>query len=306
MIKVHSYCSYKHSPSGFVYGSFEVGEKTDNADYYLSDENNNSIVQTAFENGIIRRLCGKIPDSHNYIFLIRKLKYNYGNDHSDIGREVQMNFAFEFDSFSEFLSFICGYYSNEEQDAPALNHQLADCIIPDKSVDTYKYRISKNALTSWITSIKQPLSNVENEQNKKYKNSIYITASSANTDYTEQIQDLFKFPNLISEQPVELRRENNSANYYYPIKKKIQFSKKQQQVKEQRKNLGGQKKKIYLLILIIVIMVVALLVVICGILSSSQQNQSEINSIRTVMTNDIIDDQTVPLVDYSSSLFQIL
>ena len=58
MIKIHSYCSYKHSPSGFVYGSFLVGEKADNSDYCPSEENNANIVQTAFENGIIRRLCG--------------------------------------------------------------------------------------------------------------------------------------------------------------------------------------------------------------------------------------------------------
>jgi hypothetical protein len=231
VIKIHSYCSYKHSPSGFVYGSFLVGEKADNSDYCPSEENNANIVQTAFENGIIRRLCGKIPDSYRYIFLVRKLKYNYGNDHSDIGREVQMNFGFEFDSFDEFLSFVCGFINAEEQDAQTLYHQLADCVIPDESVKTYKYRISKKTLDLWIASIKQPLSNNENEQYKKYKKGIYITASSTSTDYTEEISSLFEFPNTINEQPVELCREKNTANYYYPLKKKSQFSKKWTQVR---------------------------------------------------------------------------
>ena len=272
MIIVHSYCSYKHSPSGFVYGSFVVDE-TNNTDYYLSDSNNAEIVQIAFENGIIRRLCGKRPDSESFIFLVRKLKYNYGNDYSDIGREVQMNLGFEFDSSDEFLSFVCGFCKTEESDAPALYKQLADCVIPDKSVEPYNYRISKRIIDSWIDSIKQPLSNDENKQFSKYKNRIYITAASSSTDYTEEIRALFSFPDSINGRFVEFCREESSPKYYYP-----HYSQKKKNI--QQNGLAYQKKRIQLLVLIVLVLIILslLLLIFC---SANKKTQ-------TAMTHETI------------------
>ncbi len=285
MIKVHSYCTYSNSHAGFVYGSFVIGENADNTDYCLSEENNANIVQIAFENGIIRRLCGKIPSSYNYIYLIRKLKYNYGNDHSDIGREVQMNFGFEFDSYDEFLSFVFGFNNAEEQDAQTLYHQLADCVVPDKSIEIYQYRISKDTLDSWIQSIKQPLSNDENEQYKKYKKGIYITASSTSTDYTKEISSLFGFPSIINEQAVELCREENTANYYYPLKKKGQFSKKWTQVRIKP-------------IIVVVLILIGLLAFALWKNSSKQQTNLSIKMTIPIEETMMVDDQQLVFIEH--------
>lgn len=284
MIKVHSYCSYKHSPLGFVYGSFEVkGKDVDNADYYLSGDNN-VIVQTAFENGIIRRLCGKIPNSSDYIFLVRKLKHNYGNNHPDIGREVQMNFGFEFDSFEEFQSFTSGFLCVEKQDAQSLYEQLADCIIPDETVETYKYKILKNRFNTWIDTIKKQLSDNDSELFKRYKKQICITTSSTVTDYTEEICNLFNFPNSINNNPVDFCRDKNTANYFYPIKKKFQFSKNPQQY------LSPQKKKKHPIMALMITIIFIVIFFFYGMHSSNSSKkkpiQSGINTTGTIMMID--------------------
>ncbi len=218
MITVHSYCSYKHSPSGFVYGSFRFEESAAADSYRLSNDNNIPVVRSAFENGIIRKVCGKIPGSSKYVFLVRKLKHGYGNAHDDIGREVQMNFAFEFDSFDEFHSFASGYLNAEKQDAAVLYKKLADCIIPDKSIENYNYRIPMAAFNSWIKSIKQH--STAGQELNDCKESICITTSSKSMDYTEEIKKIFNFPPAVNGQSVELCRIADTSDYRYPCKKK--------------------------------------------------------------------------------------
>ena len=115
MIIVHVYCSYKSSPIGFAYGTFEFMPDNDDANYYLSNANKNQFVLSSFEDGKIRRASGKCPGSSKYLFLVRKLKYDYGLSHTDFGRDVDMNFAFEFDSYDEYRRFSTNFLNFEKQ-----------------------------------------------------------------------------------------------------------------------------------------------------------------------------------------------
>lgn len=67
MIRVHTYCSYKLSPSGFQYGTFDIIDDPKEGMYYLSDENKNSIVSSAFDYSIVKRLKGKLPKKNTFI-----------------------------------------------------------------------------------------------------------------------------------------------------------------------------------------------------------------------------------------------
>ncbi len=279
MITVHSYCSYKNSPSGFVYGSFKIDEPADNDSYLLSDKYNRPFVRSAFECGIIRRVSGKIPNSSKYIFLVRKLKYDYGNDHDDVGREVQMNFAFEFDTFDEFSSFVSGYSNAESQNASALYKHLADCIIPDTGIETYKYRISKGEFESWIELISQGSS----QKQDKFRDRICITTSSKSTDYTENISKIFNFPYAVNGEPVEWCRNEATGDYVYPCKKKP---------------LDRWKSKLRPILLVTVLVLFVLVLILLSLFGIHTKDADK-KSVKAKNTGDIICEQNIDLTQCS-------
>lgn len=217
MIIIHAYCSYKSSPIGFAYGSYKYSPAKDTPFYYLNNNDNNSFVLSSFEDGKIRRACGKLPDSGRYIFLVRKMKHDYGLGHDVFGRDVDMNFAFEFDQFDEFQAFTTGFVDAEKKNLKQLYRELADCICPDISVEIYKLSINKKAFDQWFRKM------MEIEPSEKYNNlkeRIKITASSSLVDYSRDIADIYQ----LSEQDldgelIEIKRIKESADYIYPVKK---------------------------------------------------------------------------------------
>lgn len=217
MIIIHAYCSYKSSPIGFAYGSYKYNPDKDTPFYYLNNNDNNSFILSSFEDGKIRRACGKLPDSKRYIFLVRKMKHDYGLGHDVFGRDVDMNFAFEFDCFSEFKAFTTGFVDAEKKNSKQLYRELADCICPDMSVEIYKLSINKKVFDQWFSKMN------EIEPSEKYNNleeRIKITASSSLVDYSRDIADIYQ----LSEQDldgelIEIKRIKESADYIYPVKK---------------------------------------------------------------------------------------
>lgn len=217
MIIIHAYCSYKSSPVGFAYGSYEYSPAKDAPFYYLDHNYNNPFVLASFEDGIIRRACGKLPGSMNYIFLVRKMKHDYGLGHEEFGRDVDMNFAFEFDHFNEFKAFTTGFVHAEKKNSKQLYKELADCICPDLSVEIYKLSINKKIFDQWFCNM------IETEPSEKYnklKEEIRITALSSQTDYSQDIAELYQFKTDLDGDSVEVRRMEESADYFYPVKKK--------------------------------------------------------------------------------------
>ena len=150
MIIVHTYCSYKLSPSGFQYGTFEITDNESEDMYYLSDEKKDSIVSSAFDYGIVKRLKGKLPNKNTYIFLFKKISYTYDSEHDDVGGDVSLNMALEFDDFMQFICFSNGFEKYEKNTPLELARSLADCIKPDITITKYanvctaKYTLKKS------------------------------------------------------------------------------------------------------------------------------------------------------------------
>lgn len=218
MIIIHSYCTYKFSAIGFVYGSYEYKDNLDKdmPFYKLTTSYNNPFVVSLFESGRIRRACGKLPENKNYIFLVKKMKYDYGLKHEAIGRDVDMNFAFEFDNFNEFKAFATGFDKAEKQDPKQLYKELADCICPDKSDVSYKQSINKEKFDKWFKKI------IKTEPSVEYNNlmeKIKITASSSQVDYSQDITDICHLKTELNGEAVTIEKIKESADYIYPVKK---------------------------------------------------------------------------------------
>lgn len=251
MIIIHVYCSYKSSPIGFAYGSYEYSPAKEASFYCLNNEHNNSFVLSSFEDGKIRRACGKLPKSERYIFLIRKIKHDYGPKHEDFGRDVDMNLAFEFDTFSKFCAFATGFAQAEQQDAKQLYKSLADCIFPDASIEIYKLSIHKSVFDLWFGQMLKTEPDEDFHQFKSnFKNKIKITASSSKTDYSQDILDIYQLPVTDSSgNPIRVKHMEG-ADYLYPVKKNEKPSKTAAKSTIQQ----PKKKGIVWMILLVVIL----------------------------------------------------
>lgn len=230
MIVVHVYCSYKLSPIGFAYGTFKYSpdNSSDEKYYFLSQENNNTFVRNSFESGIIRRVYGKIPNKKKYIFLIRKLKYDYGKEYENFGRDVDMNFAFEFEDYNKFKTFKRNfeYYEKHDKkhDKSEFYKKLADCIHPNKDISIFKLDINKKNFKALYDILIEELAIIngnvnesegDKEKNELEKEQIKIITASKSIDYS---QDIVKLYHLKVDKDIDIKRDN-SAEYIYPVKK---------------------------------------------------------------------------------------
>lgn len=218
MLKVHAYCSYKLSPSGYNYGTFSRGDASDEF-YELSSEGKSEIVAKAFETNYISKLSGKIPDSCNYIFLIRKYKHSYDN-HDDFGKTVYINIAFEFDIYNEYNRFIASFGDVEYG---CMCERLADFIVPDSSVSLFALKINKARFDKFMEEmlVSDPIKDVNKE-------CIEITTISSSVDYHNKICDLFSFD-------ADRLSRGYGGSYVYTEKKaaqKKQYSQKPHQSQE--------------------------------------------------------------------------
>lgn len=212
MIIVHSYCSYKMSQLGFVYGTFAIDDMTVEGRYFLSDKYNDSVISNSFVNGNVTGVYGRIPGKkERYIFMVKTLYYDYGTEHDNFGRTVSMNLAFEFDDYNEFNRFWCAFGSASSD---LHGKELANCLIPDVSVGTYRLTFDKNCLNKWLSSKMSACS----INDSGLKDKLMITTVSDSTDYTEELNRLYNFPSVYKNSEVEIGR-CDGKEYEYPKKK---------------------------------------------------------------------------------------
>lgn len=220
MIIVHTYCSYKLSPSGFQYGTFEITDNNNEDRYYLSNEKNDNTVSSAFDFSIVKRLKGRLPNKSTFIFLFKKIFYTYDSDHDDFGGDVSINMALEFDDFKQFISFSNGFENHENNDQLKLARLLADCIVPDISITRFKYSVHKKNLDDWL---KLMLDNSPNsgsyESRFQYQLGI-VTDSIEKNLYCNDLQEIFNFDTITQNGDEVGIKYLDDALYIYPVKKK--------------------------------------------------------------------------------------
>lgn len=220
MIRVHTYCSYKLSPSGFQYGTFNVTDDVTEGMYYLSDENKDSIVSSAFDYSIVKRLKGRIPKKNTFIFLFKKIFYTYDSEHDDVGGDVSINMAFEFDNYNQFVAFSNGFENYEKNEPLELARLLADCIAPDISITKYKFTIHKKKIDDWLKLMIHNKQNIGADQSRLQWQLGIITDSYEKNLYSNDLQEIFNF-DTINENGDEVGIKHlEGAMYIYPAKKK--------------------------------------------------------------------------------------
>ena len=206
-MKVYIYCSYQSSPVGFKLGTIQYNSS--NKQYYIpTDTDIEPFVQKSFEEGLIKAVHGKIPESDKKILLIKKLQDTITDDKGN-AIPIYMNFAFEFDDQDKFETFISNYrdnYSGDEEIAKA----LVKAVVPDRSVKDFALKINAPILNKFIENLltkdEESISSITDVD--KYK--LIIELRSAN-DYSDKIAQLFGLDKYF------LKREDKI--YIYPVKK---------------------------------------------------------------------------------------
>ena len=75
-MKVYTYCSFDGSKVGFQMGTFRPDSSPSDGYYIPEPKGINSTVRKAFENGIIRRIYGKLPKDNSYVVMVKGIKSN--------------------------------------------------------------------------------------------------------------------------------------------------------------------------------------------------------------------------------------
>ena len=259
MIIVHAYCSYKLSPSGFQYGTFEITDNEKEDMYYLSDEKNESIVSSAFDYGIIKRLKGRLPNKGSYIFLFKKISYTYDNEHDDIGGDVSLNMALEFDDYKQFICFSSRFEKYERDNPLELAKSLADCISPDIKITKYKLTIRKNNIDNWLKSILGNLQDIETNESRLKHYLTILTDSFEKNLYCKELQEIFNFDTTNSHGDEVEIMHLEGAWYIYPKKKRSEPLIRQFQQIVNHKHL---LLKILVLVLIVFLIVTMMIIIL--------------------------------------------
>ena len=146
-MRAYVYCSYKFSPDGFQIGTIKYDAAQKN--FYVPTKNNlDNFVICAFEEGIVRKVYGLIPDSNKYIFLVKKLQQNNIDDPNEGMIDFHMNFAFEFDNFNDYNNF-CGNFNRLLEERTAAT-ECAKFIVPDRNVETFALKINAELFNGFI------------------------------------------------------------------------------------------------------------------------------------------------------------
>lgn len=180
-MRAYVYCSYKFSPVGFQIGTIKYDAAQKN--FYVPTQNNlDNFVIRAFEEGIVRKVYGLIPDSNKYIFLVKKLQQNNVDDPNEGMIDFYMNFAFEFDNFNDYNNF-CGNFNKLLEEGTAAE-ECAKFIVPDRQVETFALKINAEAFNSFI---KEMLDKADGGQDAK---KIFVDVISAKLDESK-LQETF-------------------------------------------------------------------------------------------------------------------
>lgn len=224
MIRVHSYCSYKLSTSGFMYGTFDITQDS-KEEYFLSEDNINNVVSSAFIHSIIKRLKGKLPkENDKYIFLFKKFTYKYDDDHDDVGGDVSLNMAFEFDKYKDFYFFMRNF---ENRDQSEISKQLADCIFPDISIKKFKFKIRKEKINTWLYNMIKDNDNIVRDESYRSKLHIYTTSGEDSQTTKKELQEIFNFDTKDENGEEVGISYSKDQLYIYPTKKKKCTARKQ-------------------------------------------------------------------------------
>lgn len=90
-MEIYYYCSYTGSPVGFQLGRLDCEKLAKNAGS-LSKDGILPLIKNCFDQGLVRRACGRIPETEQYVLLVKGLTAKGTGDRATA--EYYINFAF--------------------------------------------------------------------------------------------------------------------------------------------------------------------------------------------------------------------
>lgn len=216
MITIHAYCSYRLSPVGYHYGvlRYPVSGGGDYCALAPPEESPATrFVKTAFDNGFITNVRGKIPGTESYVFLVKRYHHSYLEGHADIGKDVSMNMAFEFGEFNDYQRFAKSFERKLNDSEAELKRQMADMIHPDYAVPDYALNINRENLDAFMSEMLNAQSGAQ-PGDPIEKTAFFVL--SAQKDYCDELTQLF---GLDSVDYGVHRSPSNDKKYMYAKKK---------------------------------------------------------------------------------------
>ena len=218
MITIHAYCSYRLSPVGYHYGVLRY-PVSGGGDYCALAPPEKSpatrFVKTAFDNGFISNVRGKIPGTESYVFLVKRYHHSYPEGHADIGKDVNMNMAFEFDEFNDYKRFATSFYRKLNDDEAELKRKMADLIHPDYAVPDYALNINRENLDAFMSEMLNAQSDAQ-PGDPIEKTAFFVL--SAQKDYCDELTQLFALDSVYYG---VYRSRSNDKKYMYAKKKAL-------------------------------------------------------------------------------------
>jgi len=176
-MRIYSYSSYKRSPTGFAIGYIESSELSGEA-YIELKHCNDEFIEKLFKAGDVKNVYGKIPDSNEYIYMVKKLECSFRNDDNEAAKKY-CNFAFVFDNVTDYIKFKNNF------DSQLLTKLMNEFIVPDGSIETFGLKIQKAALNKFVQCCMKETSSIQSVEDH-----ITIEALSTNTDISAALSDL--------------------------------------------------------------------------------------------------------------------
>lgn len=196
-IKVYTYCSYKFSPVGFRHGVFQLDTENSNNEYVVPtiDSDISPIVRNCFVEGLIQKAMGKIPETTEYIILLKGLECDFVNEDGMPAKKYG-NFAFSTTDPTTYTNLSALSMSQ-------LSEAMNSFLIPDSNAGDAAIKIDTKRFIDFILSVSITSHSTES------LNEFNIISSSSGDKVIKTLTDRFPEYSVIS-----------TGGNYYQIKKK--------------------------------------------------------------------------------------
>ena len=180
-IKVYTYCSYKFSPAGFRHGAFQLDTENSNDEYVVpSSDSTPPIVRNCFVQSLIKGAKGKIPDTEEYIILLKGLECDFVNEDGEPSKKYG-NFAFSTDEIESYNNLINVYNLDLNRLSKAMNSFL----IPDSKAGEAAIKIDTKQFIDFIENVPNT------SDSTKDQNYLTIRSSSSGDKVIKTLKEEF-------------------------------------------------------------------------------------------------------------------
>ena len=191
-MQIYYYCSYEGSPAGYHIGKVE----TSSYDIDLQEpscDKINPFIQQCFENGIVRGGYGKIPESADVYFLLKK-KFTATKENV----KYYINFAIVTDEWTEFEALM----QKGNAETEIINNYL-ESIKPD-TLFYFGYRIQTEKIKKISSCGYGSIFNINHDYLKmvKQKDAVFIETSTGVPDM-ETLEKNLQLRKKIDEKGIE-------------------------------------------------------------------------------------------------------